>query len=192
MKKKNQYQKSKTAIPTTNHINEVAKHLLIDIGQFYLIIHALACIVFIIWAIKLYEETVISLEALWIPFGIGALLALVYITILYGNQLKWYLNCLIALFVGGITGIYVLLYTNQYFKESASIYKSYYIQERGTFSKTRQSCGAPYVIINIQGIEKRIRFSCDDKVNFDQYKQVELQLSKGYWGIDIINGKKLL
>jgi hypothetical protein len=146
----------------------------------------------IVWEIKIYQKTFIPLK---IPFLIWLLTGLLLTPILR-KKLAVYLetnNILLQIVYSIMTcgGFLVsaFMLPNYYManKETSVINKR--IISTGSLGSSKGGCRQPFIIINYDGLDKQLVYYCGIKV--DQYQSVDLTISKGFFGFDIVRSSEL-
>jgi hypothetical protein len=93
--------------------------------------------------------------------------------------------------IGGIFA-FLFLATNYYFANIDSTKQTFPIVKTGTLGKGNFSrCRQPYVVIEKEKSSKEIIFKCNLAKDIAEYKSIDLTISKGAFGFDIIRSKQL-
>ena len=98
--------------------------------------------------------------------------------------------CIVS--IGGIL-IFILLAGNYYLSNHNTTKQRFDIVKTGTLGKGRSSsCFQPYVDIEKNGLTKEIIFKCNLSNDITNYKNLDLTISEGGFGFDIIRDKRLI
>ena len=88
---------------------------------------------------------------------------------------------------------FLFLATNFYLADSNTTRQSFRIEKIGETATRYSRCAEAYAVIKRKDFEKEITFKCDqlNKTTHNNAK-IELAISKGAWGFDIIRDKQLV
>jgi hypothetical protein len=147
-------------------------------------------------AIYLFRVTFISLEfSLGIYLGaglVGYFFTRKMISKTGKRMLQHFTAMLYACVIFGGSAISLFLATNYYFAPNQIIEESHTVIKTGSLAKgSRGKCNEPYVVVQRKGVEKQIIFKCEFTEQIAASKSIQLALSKGFLGFDIIRGKML-
>jgi|GEM_PF-4577641 hypothetical protein len=91
----------------------------------------------------------------------------------------------------GGTLVFLLLLSNEQWASPARKVVTTPVIAYGHDAKSKgSSCETPYVIIDYDGIEKKLPFGCGDSV--EHSSAVRLELQKGLWGFEVIAAQALV
>jgi hypothetical protein len=98
--------------------------------------------------------------------------------------------CIVS--IGG-TLTFLFLAANYYPVKSKPVKHIFPIVKTGTLGRTISSgCAEPFAAVEKDGLLKEIVFTCNLPENISSYKSVDLAISKGALGFDIIRDKQLI
>lgn len=101
-------------------------------------------------------------------------------------SLTW---CVVS--IGGII-TFLLLATNYHLARLDTARKNFVIYKTGVLGKGGSSgCYQPYAVIEKDGVTKEIIFQCNLPKDIATYKSIDLTISKGALGFDVIKDKQL-
>jgi hypothetical protein len=151
------------------------------------------------WQVTIFRNTLIDLKIL-----IGIILIVGVVTFLvdfknYGKTYKYsgiglYLySSMHYLFGFGFIACSIFMLTNYYFADKELIKETFEIVERSSLSgrKYRRDERKPTFQINYDGKVKELVFPHKYFEKMDYYKNVELEVRKGFFGFDILENKTL-
>lgn len=171
-------------MPAANKAFQSANLLLasIFIGSIFLIV----------WEIKIYQKTFVPLK---IPFLIWLLTGLILTPILrktlavYLETNNMILQLVYSIMTCGGLLVSAFMLPNYYManKETSVINKR--IISTGSLGSSKGGCRQPFIVINYDGLEKQLVYYCSTKV--DQYQSVDLTISQGFFGFDIVRSSEL-
>ncbi len=151
------------------------------------------------WQVTIFRNTIIDL-----PILIGIILIVGIITFLldfknYGKTYKYsgiglYLySSMHYIFGYGFIACSIFMLTNFYLAEKEPVKKSFEIVERSSLpgGKHHREERKPTFRINYDGKIKQLVFQHKYYEKMELYKNVELEIRKGYFGFDILENKKL-
>ncbi len=145
-----------------------------------------------IWEINIYQKTFVPLSVpltMWVLPGLLTtpflkrvltvhLKASVFLQLFY-NIVTW----------GGLV-TFAFMWTNYNFPSKAKIEINEKIISVGHFAKGGKGrCGQPYIVINYKGQDKQLVYYCG--VAVEHFKSVDLTISKGLFGFEIITKSEL-
>ena len=153
-----------------------------------------------IWGIEIFRITMIDK---FILLGIIFLIGIITFFLDYKNYAKTYtkysrsalliysmMHCILGY---GFIACSIFMFTNYYFADEGFETKSFEIIERSSMAGGKNSRGEsqPLMRINYDGKIKELVFKHEyyEKMNF--YTEVELKISKGYFGFDLLLDKEL-
>jgi hypothetical protein len=98
--------------------------------------------------------------------------------------------CIVS--IGG-TLSFLFLATNFYLANGHTTRQAFSIEKTGKYSSRYSSCVESYAVINKDDLKKEINFTCDqlNKMGGNKTK-IDLTISKGVFGFDIIRDKQLI
>ena len=98
--------------------------------------------------------------------------------------------CMIS--IGGNLA-FLFLAGNYYLASSETTRQTFSIVSTGTFAKAYPSgCRKPYADIKKDGLTKEIVFKCNLPKDINTYKSIDMTISEGGLGFDIIKTKRLI
>jgi hypothetical protein len=100
----------------------------------------------------------------------------------------FFLQLVFNVFTWGGLLISSLMATNYYFSNDTSKIISTKIIRTGHLAKGRNGCEEPYCEIFIDNQKKELVFPCD--IHLENYNEVELTITKGFWGFDVITEQR--
>lgn len=143
----------------------------------------------LLWGYSIYENTFIKGEVL---IYIGLILSTVYFFLIKKHYIKVYkTSSLIYPFFQSMLSIGCLCLSLMliiHYNISSHIYsiQKYKVIDTGQLAKSKQAYG----IINYKGLNKPVIFKRGRKINLSNY--IELDISKGFFGFDIIKKKNIV
>ena len=149
--------------------------------------------------IKIYRNTIIDSSIL---IGIILIVGIISFILDYKNYGKTYKKSGVGLYfysslqylLGyGFIVCSIFMLTNYYLADKNPIEKTFEIVERSSLpgSKHNREKRKPTFRINYEGKEKELVFQHRYYAKMKSYKNVELEIRKGYFGFDILENMKL-
>lgn len=151
-----------------------------------------------IWGIEIYRVTFISAKILTLVWVITGVL----ITPLFKKTFNIYcfnpytpgyspvfFHVLFNTVSFGSILIFLFMFINQTFGSPHKTVITLPVVSYGHFAKTGSNCGKPYANVLYKGQEKELVFDCDTKIQ--NYKSVQLQISTGLFGFNVITNQTL-
>lgn len=140
-----------------------------------------------------YYKTFISVSFIVILFILSSIVALL---IHYYATLKYMVSKIHTVIIGIGLGFILsgsTLYFNYKINKEEYSSEKFSISHTGTLAKgIKSSCRTPYVEFIRNNKIKRVKFRCEDKEKIDRSKEIQLVISKGFFGFDVIIRKTLL
>ena len=143
------------------------------------------------WAVNVYYKTVVSIASILIvlSFGIGTAMTIGVLL----NTHKSFWNNIMSVVIGAGMAFFGFMQLNKTYADKHIVGATFDIMRSGNFPKTGKGwCGQPYVIIDFNGIEKRLKFYCKYESTIGNYKKVRLEYQEGFLGCPIICDQTLL
>ena len=151
------------------------------------------------WEINVYRNTIIDLS---IPIGIILIVGIIAFVLDIKNYKKTYeykgiglyFYALMNYLAGyGFIACTIFMLTNYYLADKKSVKKSFEIVERSSLSgsKHHRDKRKPTFKINYDGKMKELVFKHKFYKKMASYKNIELEIKKGFFGFDIIDNKEL-
>ena len=153
----------------------------------------LGCMLLIIWEVFIYEKTFIPL---FIPLSIWLLTGIV-ITILSRGKFVYqpkpspFKQLLFNIIVWGGLTLFSFMWMNYHLcaKTTSVINEKILSAGHVTQKINSNSCEQPFVVVAYKGQKKQLMFDCDTPV--ESYTSVDLTISRGFFGFDILLQSKL-
>ncbi|MCF6298192.1 MAG: hypothetical protein L3J08_09475 [Flavobacteriaceae bacterium] len=151
------------------------------------------------WQVTIFRNTIIDLSIL---IGIILIVGIIAFVLDFKNYGKTYKYSGIGLYLYssmhyifgyGFIACSIFMLTNFYLAEKEPMKKSYKIVERSSLpgSKHHRNERKPTFRINYDGKIKELVFQHKYYKKMEFYKNVELEIRKGYFGFDILENKRL-
>jgi hypothetical protein len=139
--------------------------------------------------INIYQKTFISFKILfsiWILTGLIITPFLKKILTIYFATPFLFLQLIYNVVTWGGLVVFSFMWTNYNFSDRAKIMTNEKIISTGHFARGGRGshCEQPYIIINYKGQDKQLVYYCGTDVEY--YKSVDLTISKGLFGFDIV------
>lgn len=144
-----------------------------------------------IWAIYIYRVTIIEVKYLSAIVIAGSIIALFLLSFWVTSSYSKFWNFFIRASIGGGIFYFAFLFLNQKYASNDSIIKEFQIIKKGTLSRGKSTCSQPYVVIDFNGLEKELLFTCDFSDAVKHSKGVIVNYSKGFFGLALIKSKQL-
>lgn len=149
-----------------------------------------------IFAVDLFRLTFIpAMISVGIYLGAGCIGFLLLRKKLIDRQQNNFFGMVIALTwcivsIGGIL-TFLLLGANYYLAKRGSTRQSFQIVDTGTMGGRFSKCVETYAVIKREGLAKEIVFSCEKHGLIADHKTIDLSISEGALGFDIIRNKQI-
>jgi hypothetical protein len=145
-----------------------------------------------VWAIAIYNETIIDTKYLLAAAAFGTITVFVLLLFRHKSSYSIIWTFFISMAIGGGFFFFSFLYLNKLFASSQPQTEEFQIIETGHLGRVgKGNCFIPYVIIDFNGTQKQLVFSCEDKKTIKDYHKVAVTFSKGLFGFAIIKAKQL-
>lgn len=146
-----------------------------------------------VWAIEIYRHTVIS----WVyPTLLWSLPGIILTPVLY-NYLNrkiwtksWLLHSVFNICTWGGIVVYCFMAGNFYSASNTTSVVQVPVINKGHLAKGRNGCGEPWLEVEYNGEIKQLIFDCG--TNIDKIQLVQLTISKGFLGFDVIRNQNLV
>lgn len=155
---------------------------------------SLICFAGIMWTINIYRNTLVDWKFSLIVVITGITITLLISFFFWKKVMAFYPLWSFIVYCclwGGSIPYSSILVINQELAQTKQFSDTFQVKQTGHFSKGRYSCGPPYVIIDFNGLEKQLVFSCDLADDIKLYHKVALCYSTGYFGYNVIRNKEL-
>ena len=145
------------------------------------------------FGILIFRNTIIPLGPLFVGTSFVSIIFSLGLWMFLRNNLSTISILFSGFVIGGGLFYFSFLYINKNFPLSPTKSLTYTIQDKGSLAKgSRGKCNKPYVVIYINGIEKKLIFTCDLKNKSENSQKVVLGIYDGFFGYPFISKKELL
>jgi hypothetical protein len=177
--------KTRLPPPTGRGTRKEDRYNTLDAILFILFILSIGLVV---WGINIYRRTVIEPKYLFVAVSMGTIVAAVILLFVTREFLNAFWTLFIAAIVGGGTAYFLTLYLNRELVVDKEITSdTFNIQKTGNLARGKSgSCRSPYAMIDFYGSEKRLVFYCEYEKTIHNYKKVEVEYFKGFFGFPVI------
>lgn len=181
-------------VPKKRQIKK-SKQLLVvkDKQDLILFFSFMTSLIMTIYAMRLNEITVINPKLLYAFSIFGTLLVLFLLRLTKTGSYNFFWTFFIAVGIGGGFSYSSVLILNGTLKDKTILKQEFEIVSVGETAKGKYGkCYPPYAEIDIDGLKKRVVFTCEDKKQIKESSKLSLEFSKGFFGFLVIDSKKLL
>jgi len=156
---------------------------------YLLLIFASLCLT--VWAIAIYNLTIIDIKYLFAAAAVGGIIVFALILLLHKSSYRVIWTFIISIAIGGGFSCFGLLFLNKLFAGSPQT-KEFEIVSTGHLGRVSNgNCFKPYAVIDFDGIQKQLVFTCEDEKAIKSYHKVAVTFSKGLFGFGVIRSKQL-
>lgn len=143
--------------------------------------------------IDLYRETIIEWKYLIGIFLLGALVFVIISRVFIKGGFSKLMLFLPDVFIGGMLACWVVLFLNKQFGKNEVLTENVEIIEKGSSSRGKySSCSQPYVVIELEEVEKQLRFFCSEIADVNKSSKVRVNYSKGLFDFWVIRERHLV
>jgi hypothetical protein len=142
--------------------------------------------VLVIWAIKMYQLTIIDNSYLVFACIVGGILFYFLLRLLPKSSYASIWVAFIRTSIGAGIFYFGVLFLNKTFREKETLDSEFLIIKKGHLAKGKGSCRQPYAIIDFYGFEKQLVFYCNFEEKIANATTIELRYSKGLFGFVVI------
>lgn len=146
------------------------------------------------WAVNVYYQTLVPISSILIVVVLGIVTAMTIGVWLNTYRVFW--NNFMSVVIGAGLAFFGYMLLNKTFADKQIVVETFDIKQSGNFPRSgkrwSRRCRQPYVIIDFNGIEKKLKFYCKYEHTIGNYKKVRLAYQEGLFGFPIICEQTLL